>query len=632
MNYTKITAILIILLIFVCFYVFLPEYCLASGNIYYVDPKNGDDSSDGSLSNPWRTVTNSIPKLKPGNTLYLRGGTYLESNIKMNSHGTESEPIVIKNYPGDVPVIDGGYRAFRDVLNSDWEVYDSIKDIYRSVNTYSKAGIVHGYFGSDNGNFHLVPYERYSDLSSDNQDYTDLGDLYVGPGVFWNSSDKRIYVRLTPSKQAIFMGYTIPANTDPRQIRMYVFSRGAVIRFENEASYINIEGLDIRYQNNALEFSSGSHHIFIKDSNLLGGRTHVLIRDGVNNLTFDNVTIDDSIPPWLAWTDVKRGQKPAHSLQQAGIGIKPDAHDIEIKNSEFNNIFDAIDASKKVYNVRIHHNRFTGIRDDVLQLGSASYNVEVGYNKMIYVSKGVSRNGSGSSLQPGTKYIHHNIIDTSQAMLYGRNDPNGLLPNKLHGPSGDGMAWSRPFGSHRSHGYGNGDPWKIYNNTIICGKDLNNKGAGHTYRIEAFYPNHPQEVYNNIFVQLMDHWLSREARVSDGSQMFDGNIYFRRVINPTKSIFISWKSSDNKLDFMNLDEFKYSHFFRETMNHYYPGWENSSIETDPQLDSEYYPDPNGSAATGSIDLSSKGWPGVDGGKYRGALPPIPNLPQNLLVK
>ncbi len=45
------------------------EQSLAFGNIYYVDPNNGNDAKTGNISNPWKTVGKSISKMQPGDTL-----------------------------------------------------------------------------------------------------------------------------------------------------------------------------------------------------------------------------------------------------------------------------------------------------------------------------------------------------------------------------------------------------------------------------------------------------------------------------------------------------------------------------------------------------------------------------------
>ena len=161
----------------------------ASGSIYYVEP-NGNDSTIGSLSNPWKSLSHSIPKLKAGDVLYLREGIYFENKVRPSVSGTASQPITIKNYPGETPIVDGGYEEFRIVPNNDWEIYDAKKNIYRSVKTYPKSGKVHAYLDLDGSKSHLVSYEDYNDLISNNEAYTDTGSIYIGPGLFWNDGDE----------------------------------------------------------------------------------------------------------------------------------------------------------------------------------------------------------------------------------------------------------------------------------------------------------------------------------------------------------------------------------------------------------------------------------------------------------
>ena len=596
----------------------------ASGSIYYVEP-NGNDSTIGSLSNPWKSLSHSIPKLKAGDVLYLREGIYFENKVRPSVSGTASQPITIKNYPGETPIVDGGYEEFRIVPNNDWEVYDAKKNIYRSVKTYPESEKVHAYLDLDGSKYHLVSYEDYNDLISNNEAYTDTGSIYIGPGVFWNDGDDKIYIRLQHSQQEKEMGYNIPANIDPRQNIIYMVPAGTLLKFSNGASYIDIEGVDFRFRNYAVEFKSVSHHITIKDSNILGGRYHVLIRDGAHDLVFDDIRIYDCIPDWVAWTDVKCGTNPGHQFQGAGISFDESPYNIEIKNSVFINTWDGITATGSAHHIRIHDNDFKGTRDDVLHLGSGCYDVEVYHNKMQYVFSGVSWHGSGSPKKMGTKYIHHNIIDCSKPMLGGRYDPNLLLDSKRRG-----MACSRPFGAHAGSGYGAGDPRKIYHNTVIFRKDWDNQGAGHSYKIRAFDASCPHEVYNNIFIQMADHWLAREVRVADGSQIHDGNIYFRVVSDPEKPFFLSWMSGEKRSHFNTVSEFKAAQFFVDSKISYPSGLEKSGIEINPQLDSKYYPQSGSPAVSGAIPLPLD-WPGQDGGKYRGALHPKLTSPQTLRI-
>jgi hypothetical protein len=416
------------------------------------------------------------------------------------------------------------------------------------------------------------------------------------------------------------MGYLVPASTDPRHVSMNLFSDEETVKFGSSCSYVNFEGVNFLHQNNAVQFNNGAHHITIKNARILGGKGHIQIHDNVHDLVFDGITMDDAAPPWIAWTDIKSGTKPAEHLKTGSFNMTDGAYNVEILNCTISNSFDAVAIANTAHNVHIHHNKFLGIRDDVVQLGSNSYNIEINHNHMIFVSKGVSWHGSGTPVIPGTKYIHHNIIDCSRSMLSGRNDPQNLLPAKRHGPNNDGMVWARPFGKHVGSGFGDGDPWNIYNNTIIFGQEVNNLGAGHVYPLSSFDANFTHMAINNIIIQTMDHWIAQRANVSDGSQIFDGNLYYRSASNPKSPFFKEWKGNSCQQSFINLAEFKTSQLYLDSKSHYGPGFESSSIEADPQLDDDYYPSSDGPAAHGAIALPA-GWPGGQGVDYRGALAP-----------
>lgn len=77
------------------------------GKVYYLSTK-GNDKGNGSRKKPFRTFAKALKKLKPGDTLYVRGGTYLEPVVipKMCS-GSKNSYITVCSYPGEQPVISG---------------------------------------------------------------------------------------------------------------------------------------------------------------------------------------------------------------------------------------------------------------------------------------------------------------------------------------------------------------------------------------------------------------------------------------------------------------------------------------------------------------------------------------------
>ncbi len=75
----------------------------------------GSPTGDGSIDDPWDIATglNSFNTIQPGDTLWLRGGTYgtgAGTIYQTKLIGTEESPIVIKSYPNEWAVIDGGIQ------------------------------------------------------------------------------------------------------------------------------------------------------------------------------------------------------------------------------------------------------------------------------------------------------------------------------------------------------------------------------------------------------------------------------------------------------------------------------------------------------------------------------------------
>jgi hypothetical protein len=86
-----------------------------SGRQLYVAP-NGKSSGDGSIGNPWdlESTLGGSRGVKPGDTVWLRGGTYGGTTKIFNSRlaGTASAPIYVRQYPGERATIIGGIGTY----------------------------------------------------------------------------------------------------------------------------------------------------------------------------------------------------------------------------------------------------------------------------------------------------------------------------------------------------------------------------------------------------------------------------------------------------------------------------------------------------------------------------------------
>src|SRR5262249_3365233 len=71
---------------------------------YYVST-SGSDAAAGSAAAPWATLRHAVPLLRPGDALYLRGGTYaqaLDNGAFTVPSGTSwDNPVTVAAYPGE---------------------------------------------------------------------------------------------------------------------------------------------------------------------------------------------------------------------------------------------------------------------------------------------------------------------------------------------------------------------------------------------------------------------------------------------------------------------------------------------------------------------------------------------------
>ncbi|MDR3225915.1 MAG: right-handed parallel beta-helix repeat-containing protein, partial [Clostridiales Family XIII bacterium] len=77
------------------------------GEIYYVSA-SGNNSGDGTIGDPWKTIQYGVGRLHPGDTLRIRGGVYRERITMTNISGSEDAPIHIVSAPGETAILDGG--------------------------------------------------------------------------------------------------------------------------------------------------------------------------------------------------------------------------------------------------------------------------------------------------------------------------------------------------------------------------------------------------------------------------------------------------------------------------------------------------------------------------------------------
>ena len=141
------------------------------GEAFYVAP-NGLDSNPGTLLAPWRTVQRALNALDPGQTAYVRAGTYSQ-NLMMTRSGTMFAPITIRNFFGEQPVLHpGGGDNCNEALQ-----------LHNVSYVRNQGSTIEGAYGCDNNtNVYVAGRSRHVEISgNDIRNGHDHG-LYSDPG------------------------------------------------------------------------------------------------------------------------------------------------------------------------------------------------------------------------------------------------------------------------------------------------------------------------------------------------------------------------------------------------------------------------------------------------------------------
>jgi Pel9A-like, right handed beta helix region len=96
---------------------------------YYVATNGNDLASGASTNAPFATLAKAVSVAAAGNLIYVRGGTYVTiAKISLSGSGTAAQPIRIRAYPGEHPILDfssvGGTSLDAiGVTGSYWQLY-----------------------------------------------------------------------------------------------------------------------------------------------------------------------------------------------------------------------------------------------------------------------------------------------------------------------------------------------------------------------------------------------------------------------------------------------------------------------------------------------------------------------------
>ncbi len=404
---------------------------IPEGPVYFVDAVKGEDAADGSLKAPWKSINASLAKLKPGDTLLLRGGTYYET-VTIRLKGTAAAPITLRAYPDELVVIDAGLREFFENPANAWEpVPDGAADEYRSKNSYPDGG---GF-----GNFadSMIPFQRYitlSDLRSTNELVSaKLGNrvddpvgIYAGPGVRRDEATGRIHIRLAHTRLEGLGSNGYAGETDPRKMALVIAGKDEALSIAG-AEHIRVQDLVLRGASRQALKMEKSSQIDLEGLTLYGCLAAIRMGE-VEGLRMTHCALRGHAAPWHSRFHHKDRSKAGYLFFGSG-------KDIEIANCELTDHHDGI-SIQNLQRVRFHHNYFENFNDDGIEPGprSVDMDAQVYCN---YLSQSLAtftahgKKPTPVEAKPGSGvYVYRNVVDTRKGVYIEppfKPDPTGAF-------------------------------------------------------------------------------------------------------------------------------------------------------------------------------------------------------------
>ncbi len=368
---------------------------MTTGPKRFVDPVRGDDGHDGSESSPWRSLAHAQSQLKPGMTLYLRGGIYYEK-FALTRSGTAGSPITIAAHPGELAIIDGGLRQFAEAPATCWEPLAGGADgefvstqafpnaDARRVPTQFLPGSWEPMWGVEDdrplalGHFadSLVPLHGYRfpvDLRAANELW--IGDkkeretgVYGGPGLWFNRETGRIHIRLAHHQLAGLGDRAYRGETDPRRVPLLIsLGFGEEVLRVTGIRHVRLQGLVFRGATGSPMISIyGSQEIDLDHLTVYGGFPGLML-NASQNIRVRHCAFRGLAAPWTSRAHMKYRGTPSYQLVlQNG---QPLNENIEISWSEFTDDHDFAFV-RWVKNLRFHHNFVDNFNDDGFECGA----------------------------------------------------------------------------------------------------------------------------------------------------------------------------------------------------------------------------------------------------------------------
>ncbi len=336
----------------------------SAGTVYHV-AKNGSDANSGtSVSQALASLAKALSLAQAGATILLHEGHYHES-ITIPRSGTQTNPICIRNAPGETVVLDGRDTAFKP----SWTLYNQTANIYRTACTKRPR------FAYLNGQ-HLFCSPSLNDLVSNT--------WKMPSGYFCDG--QWMYIRLPHTG--------VPVTTDT--VAIPAFTTGITC---TGRQYIQLRGLEICYYGLG-EYSrgiylDGSSNNLIDSCFFHHSGIGVAFKRASNTNTIQNCRFTESPIDTWTWSAVKEGTGYYEAGGVVVYGSSTVNSGNVIRNNHFFHMFDGShlfseDDAGPTLNLDFYNNVVEYINDDCIETDGAGTNCRIYNNTFRSFLTGVS--------------------------------------------------------------------------------------------------------------------------------------------------------------------------------------------------------------------------------------------------
>ncbi len=624
---------------------------LEAGTTYYVSPTGNDGNAGTTTSAPFRTIQRGVHALAAGDVLELRSGDYVGDVQIVGKHGTPSQPIVIRSYKGERARIDSYLPTLVTVPGGAQPAWEpaSIDDPqahpeeFVSTRTFSEESVNRGAFLELGAHTRLVTYSRVEDLRALHETFAPIpasvlddprpgpavfvpcaaGDgnpacqalpdcapypacaptparrykpagfrlpwVYMGPGLWFNETSRKVHVRLSPTHNHIAGLRDYQGETDPRKVALAVASRHMKALRIVGSSHVVISNVDVRFGGDQTIWLENTQDIVFDHVNVWAGTRGMRLLSA-DRTVFRHGYVDGGVPEWFfrgdskdAYVFLRDGQIVPNGLASQTVdtlmaGSAADEGTL-IEHSEFVNGHDLYLAGT---NVRFHHNWVSNLNDDCLFLDAPGYGVSGARVHENVFERCLAAIVMAGEEVGGPRYIYRNLIDL-------RLPTAGFRPRDAI--DRDVWRYGQPFKSRLPDG-----PLDVFHNTFLVNPQEATQASLLHYRHTAIGES-PRRTFNNIFL-VNQHVAADQSIAFLPDPSFhgptDGNDYVRlgrftaapfRIAGYCRPAPCSPSSPPTVLarTFQNLADLRASAYFQHSTAVYPPGFEAHGLDVDPQF-------------------------------------------------